>query len=252
MSEESELSVLIVDDEAPARQKLQGFVEKDQRFCVLGQAKNGPEALDKIAQLTPDVLLLDIQMPGMTGFDVLRLMDAGSPAIIFTTAFDEYAVKAFEVSAIDYLLKPISEQRLTQALDKVIKLAKVNWDAKIENVLTKLEHKEFAKRLAVRQLRRVHLLNVEDISHIVSEHRLINVYDQNASRYWTNESLSQLAERLDPECFMRIHRSTIINLSARFEIEPWDSGRLKLHMQNGQQLFASREHAGRLKTKLGI
>jgi two-component system LytT family response regulator len=131
-------------------------------------------------------------------------------------------------------------------------MAKANWDERIDKVLDKLEHPEFAKRLAVRQSRRVHLLNVEDISHIVSEHRLINVYDQDGIRFWTNESLSQLAARLDPHDFMRVHRSAIIKLSAKFEIEPWDSGRLKLHLANGQQIFASREYANELKQRLGF
>lgn len=251
------INVLIIDDEAPARLKLQRLVEQDNRFSVLALAKNGLEALDKIAELQPDLLLLDIQMPGMTGFDVLRLMDTASPAIIFTTAFDEYAVKAFEVSAIDYLLKPITESRLTQALDKVANachsaVLQTNWDKKVDDVLNKLKHKEYVKRLAVRHLKRVHLLSVSDISHIVSEHRLIHVYAKNGDKFWTNENLSQLAARLDPNHFMRVHRSTIINLSSKFEIETIDSGRLKLHFSNEQILFVSREHSHKLKQSLGL
>jgi len=252
MKERAAIRVLIVDDEAPARKKLLHYVESDQRFCVAGQAKNGQEAINKISDLQPSLLLLDVQTPGMSGFDVLRLMDAGGPAIIFTTAYDEYAVQAFEVSAIDYLLKPISEKRLQKALDKVINLFEANWDEKIDNVLQKLKHKEHAKILAVRHLRRIRLLNVEDISHIVSEHRLINVYNHEDERFWTNENLSQIESRLNPEYFMRIHRGAIINLSAQFEIEPWDSGRLKLHYENGKELVVSRDHASNLRERLGF
>jgi DNA-binding LytR/AlgR family response regulator len=249
---QSKLRVLIVDDEAPARRKLHSYLENDERFIVVGEAKNGREALTYISKLQPEILLLDIQMPGMTVVDVLRLMDAGSPAIIFTTAFDEYAVQAFEVSAIDYLLKPISQQRFQLALDKVITLFQLNWDEKIAQVLQKLQYKEYTKRIAVRQHKLVTLLNTEDISHIVSEHRLINVYTHDDERDWTIENLSQLAARLDPECFVRIHRSSIINLSAKFEIEPWDSGRLKLHLNNGKELMVSREHANNLRQRLGF
>jgi len=241
------IKVLIIDDEMPARQKLQNFVENDQRFKLIGQAKNGQEALNKITELRPDLLLLDIQMPGMTGFDVLRLMDKSSPAIIFTTAYDEYAVQAFEVSAIDYLLKPISEQRLQQALDKVVKLTSVNWDDKVSQVLNHLHHKKYIKTLAVRHLQRVSLLKVEEICFIISEHRLINVYNNENQRYWTNENLIQLESRLDPELFMRIHRNAIINLTANFEIQTWDSGRLKLHFEDKQTLTVSREYAKKLK-----
>ncbi len=252
MKERTAIRVLIVDDEAAARKKLLHYIESDKRFCVVGQAKNGQEAINKISELQPNLLLLDIQMPGMSGFDVLRLMDVGSPAIIFTTAYDEYAVKAFEVSAIDYLLKPISAQRLQKALDKVIHLFQVNWDEKIDSVLQKLKHKDYAKILAVRHLRRISLLNVEDISHIVSEHRLINVYNHEDERFWTNENLSQIESRLNPDYFMRIHRGAIINLSAKFEIEPWDSGRLKLHFKNDKELVVSRDHASNLQERLGF
>jgi len=246
------IKVLIIDDEMPARQKLQIFVENDPRFTVIGQAKNGQEALDQIAALKPDLLLLDIQMPGMTGFDVLRLMDKSSPAIIFTTAYDKYAVQAFEVSAIDYLLKPISKQRLQQALEKVTSLPTPNWDKRITQVLTELEHKEYIKTLPVRHLQRVSLLKVEEISFIISEHRLINVYNNNNQRFWTNESLTQLESRLNPEQFIRIHRNAIINLNAVFEIQTWDSGRLKLHFTDDRELIVSREYAKKLRVHLNF
>ena len=246
------INVLIIDDEMPARQKLQLFVENDPRFKVVGQAKNGQEALDKITKLQPDLLLLDIQMPGMTGFDVLRLMDQSSPAIIFTTAYDEYAVQAFEVSAIDYLLKPISEQRLQLALDKVAKLTTVDWNDKVSEILAKLKHKKHITTLAVRHLQRVSLLKAEEINFIISEHRLINVYNKEGQRFWTNENLTQLEDRLNPDMFMRVHRNAIINLTANFEIQTWDSGRLKLHFKDDKELIVSREYAKKLREQLNF
>ena len=213
------IKILIVDDEAPARTKLSLFVETDKRFLVVGEAKNGQEALEKIVTLTPDLLLLDIQMPGMTGFDVLRLMGDNSPAIIFTTAYDEYAVQAFEVSAIDYLLKPISEHRLQQALEKMINLSAINWDERVSKVLQTLKHKQYAKKLAVKHMQRVSLLNVDKINFIVSEHRLINIYNNNNEKFWTNENLTQLEARLDPNDFMRIQIQTCGCLFKIFHID---------------------------------
>jgi len=249
---EQVISVLIIDDEAPARKKLSLFVDNDKRFSVVGEAVNGQDALEKIIQLTPDLLLLDIQMPGMTGFDVLRLMTENSPAIIFTTAYDEYAVQAFDVSAVDYLLKPISQQRFEQALNKVIELTSTNWNEKVAQVLRALKHKQHAKKLAVRHLQKVSLLNVEDVDFIVSEHRLINIYSNKQQKFWTNENLTQLEARLNPNDFMRIHRGAIVNLHAKFEIQTWDSGRYKLHFSDDRTLIVSREYAKKLREVVGF
>ncbi|WP_444993827.1 LytR/AlgR family response regulator transcription factor [Aliikangiella sp. IMCC44359] len=246
------ISVLIVDDEAAAREKLQRYVDLDNRFDVIGQAGNGQEAIDKITRFQPEVLLLDIQMPGMSGFDVLRLKDGSNTAVIFTTAYDEYAVKAFEVSAVDYILKPISESRLKQALDKVSKHLKLNWNEKINSVLDNLPQKNYIQQIAVRQAKRIKLLKIEDINFIRSEHRLINIYSADGERFWTNESLTQLESRLDPKRFMRVHRSSLVNLDADFDIEIWDSGRLKIHFSDGNHLVVSRENAERLRDRLKI
>ncbi len=243
------ISVLIVDDEAPAREKLRRYLEKSPQFEVIAEARNGQEALDNIYLYKPQLILLDIQMPGMTGFDVLRLMDTNNSAIIFTTAYDEYAVKAFEVSALDYLLKPIGEQRFHQALDKVLLLMQENWHEKVTNVLQHLTPKNFISRLPVRSGKRTKILNVKDISFIRSEYRLVNVYNHLGEKHWINESLTQLESRLDPKFFMRVHRNCIINLTAQFEIAVWNSGRLKLYFSFEKEAVVSREYAISLKEK---
>lgn len=244
------ISVLIVDDEAPAREKLRRYLEKSSQFEVIAEARNGQEALDNISLFNPQLILLDIQMPGMTGFDVLRLMDTNNSAIIFTTAYDEYAVKAFEVSALDYLLKPIGEQRFHQALDKVLLLMQENWHEKVTHVLQHLAAKNYISRLPVRSGQRTKIVNVNDISFIRSEHRLVNIYNHQGEKYWTNESLTQLENRLDPKLFMRVHRNCIVNLIAQFEIMVWNSGRLKLYFGFDQEAVVSREHVNSLKEKL--
>jgi two-component system LytT family response regulator len=246
------IRVLIVDDEAPAREKLVRYVAECHQFKVVGEAKNGQEALDCIAQLQPQIILLDIQMPGMSGFDVLRLMDEHNAAVIFTTAFDDYAVKAFEVSAVDYLLKPISFSRLEQALVKASKHLKQNWQDKINTVLMNVASDNLIQRLPVRQGQRIKIINTQDISLIRSEHRLIHIYDHAGEKYWTNESLTQLEQRLDPQFFVRIHRNSIVNLSGKFEIKNFNSGRLKLYFDFAQEGVVSREHSTAFKQRLGL
>ncbi len=246
------VTVLIVDDEAPAREKLKRYIAELDLFKVVGEAKNGQEALDHIHLLDPQIILLDIQMPGMSGFDVLRLMNVQNAAVIFTTAFDNYAIKAFEVSAIDYLLKPISFTRLEQALVKASKHLKHNWQDKINHVLMNLASENFIQRLPVRQGQRIQMINTKDICLIRSEHRLINIYTHSGQKYWTNESLMQLEKRLEPQHFFRIHRNSIVNLSSKFEIENFNSGRLKLHFDCKVEGLVSREYSSAFKERLGL
>lgn len=247
------ISVLIIDDEEPARSQMQRYLSNDQRFTVMGEAENGPRALELISDLKPDLLLLDIQMPGMTGFDVLRLLEGQHPSVIFITAFDQYAIKAFDVCALDYILKPVSEERFQQALEKMIALGKQDWQSKVEQALDQVaEESNYIQRLPVRHLKKVHLLAVNEISHIVSENRLVHVYDTQGRRFWTGETLTQLEARLNPNSFMRIHRSSIINVATELQIEPWEDGRLRVHLGNETTLVVSRAQANRLKTLLKV
>jgi DNA-binding LytR/AlgR family response regulator len=243
----SKLKLLIVDDEEPARKKLTRQLIGNTQVEIIGEARDGPEALRLIEEKNPDVVMLDIQMPGMSGFDVVRLMQEPHPQVIFVTAYDEHAIKAFEVAAADYLLKPVSDSRLLKALDKV-KASR----HKATEILDVLEPAEFAQRLAVRHLKRVKLVQVSDICYVTSEHRVVYVVDKSGEKNWTNETLDQLMRRLDPEQFFRIHRSSIINLSASFEIEPWEDGRLKIHFPDGSELIAAREPALTLRKLLSF
>ena len=247
------ITALIVDDEAAARNRLRQALSDNHHLQVLGEARDGVEAVEKIEALAPQLIFLDIQMPGMDGFDVLRqLPKERMPAVIFVTAFDQYAIRAFEVSAIDYLLKPYSEERLHQALNRVVcSLATAHKDD-VYKLLEQLPSEKIVRQLPVRAKKRIKLLSTDSICRIVSEHRLITVYDRNGARYWTNETLDQLQKRLDPEIFFRIHRSSIINMQADIELEPWDDGRLKVHFADGEVLTAAREPAKQLKQKMGL
>ena len=243
----SPITVLIVDDEAPARHKLTSYLEKDKRFSLVAEAKNGQQAILDINNHKPQLILLDIQMPGLSGFDVLRLMDPQNIAVIFTTAYDEYAVEAFDVSAIDYLLKPISEERFRKALDKVFTTLSQNWQLKISTVLQSLKSSSFINRLSVRHAQLTKIMQVDDIKIIHSENRLVTVLDNYGGTFWTNEKLSDLERRLNPQKFMRVHRSTIINLATDFEVSPHNSGRVKVVYIGGLEVVVSREYTSKFK-----
>lgn len=247
------VSTIIIDDEAAARSRLRQLVSADARLQLVDEACNGLEAIEKIEALQPQLIFLDIQMPGMDGFDVLRQLSAEHmPAVIFVTAYDQYALQAFDVSAVDYLLKPYSEGRLGEAVARVIEQVERQSSTSIDQMLDQLPAQQYVHQLPVRINKRVKLLNVDEISRIVSEHRLINIYDREGKRYWTNETLDQLNKRLDPAMFMRIHRSSLINLQAGIEVEPWDDGRLKIHFQDGEVLVAARDPAKELRGRLGL
>jgi DNA-binding LytR/AlgR family response regulator len=247
------ISTLIVDDERAARKSLRRGLEADARIDVVGEAEDGPSAVALIEEKRPQLVLLDIQMPVMSGFDVLRVLQPEcTPAVIFVTAYDEYAIAAFEVAAVDYLLKPFGEDRLRQAIDKVVARITGPWSSTIQELLGNLSSVEYVRQLPVHARRRIRLLDVDLISHVVSENRVISVYDQEGHRYWTNETLDQLERRLDPEQFFRIHRSSLINLKSEFEIEPWEDGRLRLHLEGGKTLTVARKRAKLLRERTGF
>lgn len=247
------ISALIVDDEPAARRSLRRGLEADPRIDVVGEAEDGPSAVALIEEKKPQLVLLDIQMPVMSGFDVLRVLEPECiPAVIFVTAHDEYAIAAFEVAAVDYLLKPFGEDRLREAIDKVVVRIAGPWPSTIQEVLGNLSSAEYVRQLPVHARKRIRLLDVDSISHIVSEDRIIRVYDEEGQRYWTNETLDQLQRRLDPEQFFRIHRSSLVNLRGEFEIEPWEDGRLRLHLKGGKTLTVARERAKLLRERIGF
>lgn len=248
-------NVLIVDDEAPARKRIRHLVEKHPSLSLLGEATNGPEAVEKIEALRPDLVFMDVQMPAMDGFDVLRMLSSelssdALPDIVFVTAFNHYAVEAFEVAAIDYLLKPVSDERFAQAIERVAH-SRESKMSRLDSLLD-AQPEQFVQQLPVRYLKRVKLLNVSDISHIVSEHRVVNVYSRSSERYWTSETLDCLQRRLDPSQFFRTHRSSILNLQGEFELELWEDGRLKVHLPNGEFLTVARDPAREIRSRLNF
>jgi DNA-binding LytR/AlgR family response regulator len=249
-----DLRALVVDDEKLSRDRLSGFLARVGGVEVIGEAANGVEAVQMIQERRPDLVFLDVQMPGMNGFEVLRALDGPQPHVVFATAFDEYAIRAFEVQAIDYLLKPFGRARVEEAVGRVrTRLSQGSPGLDIEAVVRRLEEgrKAFATQISVHSGRRILLLPVDDVRWFGVEHRL--VYAHTGERaLMTNYTLRELEERLDPEVFFRVHKASLVNLHHVKEIVPWFGGRYKLVMRDhaGSEVAVSRTQARALRARL--
>jgi two-component system, LytTR family, response regulator len=240
------MKALIIDDERLARNELKRLLEAYPKINVVGEAVNAEDALDKIEQLSPDLLFLDIQMPGKNGFELLSSIEGNVPDVIFTTAYDEYALKAFEFNALDYLLKPIDTHRLAEAIHKVEDYQKTETERK-ENVKMLTENDQvFVKdgeKCWFVKLSRIRLF--ESMGNYVRLH-----FDD--QKPLILKSLNALDERLDPHTFFRANRKHIINLQWIEKIEPWFSGGLQVTLKGGDKIEISRRQAIRFKELLSL
>jgi len=242
------MRTLIVDDELPARQRLQRLLAEIEVVEVVGEADDGLQALELIEALSPDLLFLDIQMPGLNGFEVLEAL-AVSPLVIFVTAYDEFAIRAFEVNALDYLLKPFSRQRLAQAVGRAQESLAEERDlaAQLGPLLESLATQGYyLTRLAVRDRDRIRVLDVEQVDWIgvENEQAMVHVGDQS---YLVRRTLKELETRLDPARFFRAHRSAMVNLGRIQEVIPWFKGSHKLRLTTGAEIDLSRARARALR-----
>ena len=247
------IRALIIDDEKLARSRLRRLLAPFQEIKIVGEATNGEEGLALISETRPDVLFLDIQMPQLSGFEMLAKMEK-SPYIIFTTAYDAFALQAFEEKTVDYLLKPISEDKLKRALSK---LTPIMQKGDIDPPdLTKLLHsltskENILKRFSVKVGDRIFIIPDRDILFFHSEDKytFLNTKDQS---YIIPFTLKELEGRLDPECFIRIHRSFIVNLEQIGSIHKWFGGKLLLKMKNGKEMTVSQNYLGAFKEKIHL
>lgn len=232
--------VLIVDDEAPARTKLRRLLGGDARFELAGEAADGAEAVAQVERLRPDLLILDIQMPGLTGFDVIEALGADRcPKVVFSTAFDRYAIAAFEAAAIDYLLKPYAAARFRQALDRAhAQLAGGRGDAE---GLRGLVAGRPLERLLVRSGDAWLPLRLDRVTRLRAEDKYVRVYGE-AGEHLVRQSLTVLASRVDPVRFVRVHRSEIVALDAVVRMEPWTHGDALLVLADGNSVVLSRNY----------
>ena len=252
MTEDRKISVLIVDDEPHAREGLQKALENFPRIDVLALCQNGLEAVKRVNELSPDALFLDIQMPKLDGFDVIELLGQQTPHVIFVTAFDEYAVRAFEANAIDYLLKPLNPDRLSAAVERLserVSRSEPAAKAMHTELLDTVRDSEQLQRILVRDGSEVHVLPVGDVCYIEAADDYVAIHTEGATHIKL-ESLSRLEQHLDPRQFCRIHRSVILNIAylARIETESKDQRVAVLH--SGKQLPISRSGFARLREYL--
>lgn len=246
---------IVVDDEQPARQRLVRMIRESLpgRVQVVGEAADGETALALIADLAPDLAFIDVQMPRLDGLTLVAQMPQPRPYVIFTTAYDRYALDAFDAGAIDYLLKPFDSARLVRAVTRAESLG---MRERANEVLAPLIHKVRAERpladkLPVTCAGRVLLIPVAEISHCVVEHELVTVYTRRQS-YTTDYTLSALEARLDPSRFFRAHRSLLVNLDHVAAIDDLAGGRALLVTDTGVQLAVSRQASRRLRALLGL
>ena len=237
------MKVLIVDDERLARARLRRLLAERDDVEVVGAAEDGDEAVSMIDQLRPDLLFLDIQMPGLSGFDVLAALPGDPPFIIFTTAFDQYAVRAFEVHALDYLLKPFDGERLHPAVDRALALIR-GTRASQERFLEELAPKSI-ERFVVRHAGRIAFVATAQIDWIEAADNYVYLHAGRES-HLIRGSLKTIESRLG-EGFVRIHRSAIVNTSRIRTLEPLSHGDYDVELLDGSHLTASRTFAARLR-----
>ncbi|MDH5598623.1 MAG: response regulator [Cyclobacteriaceae bacterium] len=240
------MKALIIDDERLARKELMSLLEEHREIEVVGEASNADEADDLITKLQPDLLFLDIQMPGKTGFELLEMLD-NVPKVIFTTAYDEYAIKAFEVSALDYLLKPIQPERLQESIKKIEKIeASEMITGTGENRKLGLEDQVFVK-----DGDKCWFVKLTDIRLFESDGNYIKVYFDKY-KPMIHKSLNALDDKLDSRHFFRASRKHIINLSWVEGIETWFNGGLMVKLRGDEKVEVSRRQAARFKDMMSL
>ncbi|MDG1518113.1 MAG: LytTR family DNA-binding domain-containing protein [Flavobacteriales bacterium] len=238
------MRALIVDDERLARVELTKLLEKFPEIEIVGEASNGEEAIDKIEELNPELVFLDIQMPGMTGFEVLEHLHL-VPQIIFVTAYDEYALKAFEANALDYILKPVELTRLEKAINKVIE------QKEEESLNTSTEKLSYDSQIFIKDGEKCWFVKMGKIRMFESEGNYVRIYFED-SKPMILKSLNNLEKRLSDKEYFRISRKYIINLTWVEKVEAWFNGGLRVTLKSGEKLEISRRQTSRFKELMAI
>jgi two-component system LytT family response regulator len=246
------IRALIADDEPLAREWVRGAVTEDPDLEVIGEAGDGFEAAEAIRRLKPDLVFLDVQMPGLDGFGVIEALSPEEiPAVVFVTAFDQYAVRAFEAQAVDYLMKPFSRERVEEAVRRVRELVKgkslEDFRESVARIVEKIRRdRSYPEWVLLKADGKNVFVKVKDIDWIESSRNNVRIHvGQNV--YLLHETTTAIASRLDPKRFLRIHRSAIVNIERIKELHPWFNGDYAVILRDGTQLTLSASYRDRLR-----
>ena len=269
MAEAKQVRALIVDDEPLARQRIADMLRADRRVEIVGEIDNGVDAIQKIKSVKPDLVFLDVQMPGKTGFDVVRDVGVDAmPLTIFVTAYDKHALEAFDVAAVDYLVKPFDDERFEQALQRARRLIELrDVDQLRSRLLSVLQGErasdseipatapatrgEYLERIPVEMRGKVRVVPVSEIEFIVASGPYAELYSGDR-KYVIRESMQNLEERLDPSAFIRTHRSVIVRLDLIETLHKGAGGDYEVQLKSGRRLRVSRSRLEALEKKLGV
>jgi two-component system LytT family response regulator len=243
------LRCLIVDDEPLARRRLKGLLKDEPDVEIAGECEDGPSAVATTKRLTPDVIFLDVQMPGMSGFDVIdALGPAHRPAIVFVTAYDDYALQAFDAHAVDYLLKPFDRKRLRHALGRARALTLHDQDLgrRLSAMMADIRGGVPEDRVAVRARDRVYFVRADEIDWIEASGHYVTLHT-GRNEHLIRNTITNLESRLDPRRFARVHRSVIVNIDRIRELLPAFHGEFTIVLRDGTRLQSSRGHSERLQ-----
>ncbi|MDB4874124.1 MAG: response regulator receiver [Gemmatimonadetes bacterium] len=268
MPNSTTIRVLIVDDEPLARQRISDLLAHERGVEIAGTADNGPAAVDAIRRLAPDIVFLDVQMPGMTGLDVARTIGAEAmPPTIFVTAFDQHALQAFDLAALDYLVKPFDDERFEQAFRRARRLAGLEGARRLHERLLTVLHDgppaatstptttapstKYLERIPVESRGKVKFVPVSDVDYIGASGPYAELV-VGARKHLIREAMQDLEDRLDPSRFMRIHRSAIVQLDRVDTLLKGPGGDYEVQLADGTRLRVSRSHREELERRLGM
>jgi len=255
----NKLRIVIADDERPARFFLKSILQDFEDAEVVGEAENGAEAIEIIKETKPDLALLDLQMPEVTGIDVVKLLRKSQlPLVAFVTAYDEFAVQAFDVNAVDYLLKPVEKGRLRETLNRAHERLEQTDFRETESanlkaavaVYEETSRQTLLERIPIRLRQEILLVPVSDIASIVADGELLHLTNLQNKKYTINFRLKDLEARLDSKRFVRLSRSALVNLEAIARISPMPGGTYSVALKNGQEISSSRLQSRILRDKL--
>lgn len=241
--------VILIDDEPLARQLVASMLQAHEKFTVVAECGDGFEGFKAIQEHSPDLIFLDVQMPRLNGFEMLELLDP-QPSVIFTTAFDEYALKAFEAQAIDYLLKPVVKERFDKAIEKWLQVLPLKTEAAAAPIIENNIYEGYQHRIVVKDNGLIRIIPAQDIHYIAADDDYVKIITKNG-QYLKKSTLSHLEQTLDPQQFVRVHRSFLVPVNQLMRIEPYEKESHIALLHCGSKVTVSKSGMSKLKQLLG-